>query len=65
MREKLGGRVGGDLASVAQVKAQIATAQAQVKVSQAQVETTRAQLENARWELTQTDGRSRRGTARW
>ena len=54
VREKLAGRVGGDLASVAQVKAQIATAQAQVQVSQAQAETTRAQLENARWDLAQT-----------
>ena len=54
VREKLAGRVNGELASVAEVKAQIATAQAQVKMSQAQVETTRAQLENARWELTQT-----------
>ena len=54
VREKLSGRVNGDLASVAEVKAQIATAQAQVKMSQAQVETTRAQLENARWDLTQT-----------
>jgi len=54
IREKLSGRVGGDLASVAEVKAQIATAQAQVKVSEAQVDTTRAQLETARWELTQT-----------
>jgi multidrug resistance efflux pump len=54
VREKLGGRVRGDLASVAEVKAQIATAQAQVKVSQAQVDTTRAQLDNARWDLSQT-----------
>jgi multidrug resistance efflux pump len=54
VREKLSGRVNGDLASVAEVKAQIATAQAQVKMSEAQVDTTRAQLENARWELTQT-----------
>jgi multidrug resistance efflux pump len=54
VREKLAGRVNGDLAAVAEVKAQIATAQAQVKMSQAQVETTRAQLENARWDLTQT-----------
>ncbi len=54
VREKLAGRVKGDLAAVAEVKAQIATAQAQVKMSQAQVETTRAQLENARWDLTQT-----------
>jgi multidrug resistance efflux pump len=54
VREKLSGRVNGDLATVAEVKAQIATAQAQVKMSEAQVETTRAQLENARWELSQT-----------
>jgi len=42
VREKLSGRVKGDLSTVAQVKAQIATAQGQIKVSQAQVETTRA-----------------------
>jgi multidrug resistance efflux pump len=54
VREKLGGRVKGDLATVAQVKAQIATAQGQLRVSEAQVETTRAQLENARWDLSQT-----------
>ena len=54
VREKLSGRVKGDLATVAQVKAQIATAVGQVRVSEAQVETTRAQLENARWDLTQT-----------
>jgi multidrug resistance efflux pump len=54
VREKLSGRVGNDLASVAQVKAQIATAEAQVKVSQAQVETTRAQLETAKFDLAQT-----------
>ncbi len=54
VREKLSGRVNGDLATVAEVKAQIATAQAQVQMSQAQVETTRAQLENARWDLLQT-----------
>jgi multidrug resistance efflux pump len=54
VREKLSGRVRGDLSAVAQVKAQIATAQGQVKVAQAQVETTRAQLENARWDLSQT-----------
>ncbi len=54
MREKLSGRVKGDFAPVAGVKAQIATAQAQIRVSQAQVETTRAKLENARWNLTQT-----------
>jgi multidrug resistance efflux pump len=52
--ERLSGRINGDLASVAQVRAQIATAEAQVLVAQAQVETTRAQLENARWDLTQT-----------
>jgi multidrug resistance efflux pump len=54
IKEKLGGRINGDLATVAQVKAQIATAQAQVRVSQAQVDNTRAQLENARWDLSQT-----------
>jgi multidrug resistance efflux pump len=54
VKEKLGGRVKGDLAAVAEVKAQVASAVAQVKVSEAQVETTRAQLETARWELTQT-----------
>lgn len=53
-REKLSGRVNGDLASVAQVKAQIATAEAQVKVTQAQVETTRAELETAKFDLAQT-----------
>ena len=54
VKEKLSGRVNGDLAAVAQVKAQIATAQGQLRVSEAQVETTRAQLENARWDLLQT-----------
>jgi multidrug resistance efflux pump len=54
VREKLSGRVNGDLATVAQVKAQIATAVAQVKTSEAQVETTRAQLETAKWDMTQT-----------
>ena len=54
VREKLRSRVGSDLASVAQVRAQIATAEAQVKVSQAQVETTRAQLETAKFDLAQT-----------
>ena len=54
VREKLGGRVRGDLATVAQVKAQMATAEAQVKVSLAQVETTRAQLETAKFDLAQT-----------
>jgi len=37
VREKLSGRVGGDLATIAGVKAQIATAQAQVRIAQAQV----------------------------
>ena len=54
VREKLSGRVKGDLAAVAGAKAQIATAQAQVRVAQAQADTTRAQLENARWNLEQT-----------
>ena len=54
VREKLSGRVNGDLAAVAGAKAQISTAQAQVRVAQAQVDTTRAQLENARWNLEQT-----------
>jgi multidrug resistance efflux pump len=54
VREKLDGRINGDLASVAQVKAQIATARAQVEMSEAQVNTTRAQLDNARWDLSQT-----------
>jgi multidrug resistance efflux pump len=54
IREKLSGRVKGELATVAEVKAQIATAQAQVHVSEAQVENTRAQLENAKWDLAQT-----------
>ena len=55
VRAKLQGRVkSGDLATVAEVKAQIATAQAQLRVSQAQVDTTRAQLETARFDLTQT-----------
>ena len=58
VREKLGGRVKGELATVAAVKAQIATAQAQVKVSEAQADMTRAQLANARWDLTQTTVRA-------
>ena len=53
-REKLSGRIDGELSSVAEVKAQIATAYAQVKVSEAQVENTRATLANAQWELSQT-----------
>jgi multidrug resistance efflux pump len=58
VREKLSGRVNGELATIAQVRAQIATAQAQVAVAQAQVDTTRAQLENARWDLSQTTVRA-------
>ena len=54
IQEKLSGRVGGDLATVAEVKAQIATARAQVAMSEAQADTTKAQLETARWDLTQT-----------
>ena len=54
VREKLSGRVNGDLATVAEVRAQIATAQAQLQVSQAQADTTRAQLDTAKWDLTQT-----------
>jgi multidrug resistance efflux pump len=54
VRAKLSGRVKGDLASVAQVKAQIASAVAQVKISEAAAATTRAQLENAKWSLSQT-----------
>ena len=54
VREKLGSRVGRELASVAQVRAQILAAEAQVRVSQAQVATTRAQLETARFDLLQT-----------
>ncbi len=54
VREKLAGRVGADLATVAQVRAQIVSAEAGVKVSQAAADTTRAQLANARWDLSQT-----------
>jgi multidrug resistance efflux pump len=54
VKEKLSGRVKGDLATVAEVKAQRATAQAQVKVAEAQVDNTRAELANARWDLSQT-----------
>jgi multidrug resistance efflux pump len=54
VREKLAGRVKGDLAAVAEAKAQLATAEAQVRASEAQVETTRAELENTRWDLSQT-----------
>ena len=54
VKEKLSGRVKGDLATVAGAKAQISSAHAQVRVAQAQAETTRAQLQNARWNLEQT-----------
>ena len=54
VKEKLSGRVKGDLATVAGAKAQISTAQAQVSVIEAQADTTRAQLANARWNLEQT-----------
>jgi len=48
VRAKLNGRVKGDLASVAQVKAQIATAVAQVKVSEATAANTKAKKEPAK-----------------
>ena len=54
VRDELAGQIGGDLSSVAEVKAQVATARAQLGVSQAQLETTRAKLDNAKWELSQT-----------
>jgi len=54
VREKLSGRVNGDLSTIAEVKAQIATAQAAVKVAQAQAETTRGKIDNARYDLEQT-----------
>jgi multidrug resistance efflux pump len=54
VREKLSGRVGGDLAAVAAAKAQISTGRAQLAAAQAQADTTRSQLENARWDLSQT-----------
>src|SRR3954451_3659132 len=54
VREKLSGRVKGELASITQVRAQVATAQAQVKASESQYDTTKAQLENAKWDLSQT-----------
>ena len=53
-REKLSGRVNGDLTTVAEAKAAISTAQAQVRVAQAQADATGAQLANARWNLEQT-----------
>ena len=54
VRERLAGRVDGELSDIAAVRAQIASAEAQVQVSQAQAETTRAQLETARWDLQPT-----------
>ena len=54
IKEKLSGRVKGDLATIAGVKAQISSAQAQLQVAQAQADTTRAKLENARYDLKQT-----------
>ena len=54
IREKLSGRINGDLASIAGVKAQITTANAQIRIAQAQMEATRAKLQNARWDLEQT-----------
>ncbi len=54
VKEKLSGRVGADLATIAGVKAQIASAQAQLRIAQAQAETTRAKLGSARYDLTQT-----------
>jgi multidrug resistance efflux pump len=54
VRDELAAQIGGDLASIAAVKAQVATARAQLGVSQAQLETTRANLDNAKWELSQT-----------
>jgi multidrug resistance efflux pump len=54
IREKLAGRVAGELSAVAQVRAQIVSAVAQVKMSEAQASTTQAQLDNAKWELSQT-----------
>ena len=64
VREKLSGRVNGELSAVAEVRSQIATAQAAVKVAQAQSDTTRGKLENAQM----TSDRppcSRQGMARW
>ena len=58
IREKLSGRVGKDLASVAEIKAQMATAQSQIRVSQSAADTTRSQLENAKWDLSQTTVRA-------
>jgi multidrug resistance efflux pump len=54
VREKLSGRIRGDFAAIAGVRAQMTTAQAQIRVAQAQADTTSAKLENARWNLEQT-----------
>ena len=54
VRAKLDGRVRGDLATVAQAKAQVAAARAQVAVSEATAATTNAQLDTAKWDLSQT-----------
>ena len=54
VRAKLDGRVRGDLASIAQVKAQIASAVAQVKISEAEAANTKAKLDTVKWELSQT-----------
>ena len=53
-KEKLSGRVNGELTTVAEARAAISTAQAQVRVAQAQAEATAAQLATARWNLEQT-----------
>jgi len=54
VREQLSGRVDGDLATIAAVRAQIATARARLRVAEAAADTTRARLGNARYDLTQT-----------
>ena len=54
VQQQLSGRVSGELATVAETRAQIATAQAQVKVAQAQADTTRAKIAHAQYDLTQT-----------
>jgi multidrug resistance efflux pump len=54
VRQQLSGRVSGELATVAETRAQIATAQAQVRVAQAQADTTRAKIAHAKYDLTQT-----------
>lgn len=54
VEQLLSGRVGKDIASVAEVRAQIATAEANLRLSEATAEATRAQVENAKWDLKQT-----------